>query len=84
MNKTTVRISFEAEKLRAIHQYMKDETELQAELDTLLQALYEKHVPAPVREHIESRDTRAVDTLNRSFCPAASAGQNSPALDSDE
>ena len=57
MKKATVQISFEAEKLRAINQYMKDETELQTELDTVLQALYEKHVPVPVREYIESRDT---------------------------
>ena len=47
MKKATIQISFEAEKLRAIHQYMKDETELQAKLDTFLKTLYEKHVPAP-------------------------------------
>jgi hypothetical protein len=82
MNKTTVRISFEAEKLRAIHQYMKDETELQAELDTLLQALYEKHVPAPVREYIESRDKNVTDAPKRSTHPAASTGQSSPTADS--
>ena len=84
MKKTTVQISFEAEKLRSIHQYMKDETELQAELDTLLQALYEKHVPAPVREYIESRDTSMMDSPKRSTCPAAPTGQSSPAADSEE
>ena len=83
MKKTTVQISFEAEKLRAIHQYMKDETELQAELDTLLQTLYEKHVPAPVREYIESRDTSVIDSPKRSTRPAAHAGQSSPAADSE-
>lgn len=84
MEKTTVQISFEAEKLSAIHQYMKDETELQTELDTLLQTLYEKHVPAPVRKYIESRDNGGVDAPERNTCPADTAGQNSPALDSDE
>ena len=74
MKKTTVQISFEAEKLRAIHQYMKDETELQAELDTLLQTLYEKHVPAPVREYIESRNTSVMDPTKRSTRPAAPIG----------
>ena len=84
MKKATVQISFEAEKLRAINQYMKDETELQTELDTVLQELYEKHVPAPVREYIESRDTSMMDSPKRSTRPLAPAGQSSPAADSEE
>ncbi|WP_041272735.1 DUF6103 family protein [Desulfitobacterium hafniense] len=84
MKKATVQISFEAEKLRAIHQYMKDESELQAELDTLLQTLYEKHVPAPVREYIEGRDNSVMDAPKRSTRPAAPAGHSSPVADSDE
>ena len=44
MKKTTVQINFEAEKLCAIQQYMKDETQLQAELGTLLQTLYENKI----------------------------------------
>lgn len=84
MKKATVQISFEAEKLRAIHQYMKDETELQAELDTLLQTLYEKHVPAPVREYIEGRDNSVMDAPKRSTRPADPAGHSSPVADSDE
>lgn len=83
MKKATVQIRLEAEKLRAIHQYMKDETELQAELDTFLKTLYEKHVPAPVREYIESRDTIVMDTPKRSTRPAASTGQGGSATDSD-
>ena len=83
MKKTIVQISFEAEKLRAIHQYMKDETELQAELDILLQTLYEKHVPAPVREYIEIRDIGGMDSPERSTRPVAPAGQSSPAADSE-
>ena len=84
MKKTTVQISFEAEKLHYIHQYMKDGTELQAELGTLLQTLYEKHVPAPVREYIENRDTSVTDALKHNTCPAASTVQSSPATDSEE
>ena len=83
MKRATVQISFEAEKLRAIHQYMKDETELHTELDTFLKALYEKHVPAPVREYIESRDTSVMGTFNRNTLPAASTGQSSPAAKSN-
>ncbi len=84
MKKATVQISFEAEKLRAIYQYMKEETDLQSELGTLLQTVYENHVPAPVREYIESRDTCAMDAPKRSIRPAASTGQSSPAADSEE
>lgn len=84
MKKTTVQITFEADKLRAINQYMKDETELQAELDTLMQALYEKHVPAPVREYIQSRDTSVTDAPKRSTRPADTIRQSSPAADSGE
>lgn len=57
MKKSTIQIQYDAEKLRAIHEYMKDEAELEGDLNTLLQTLYEKHVPAPVREYVESRDT---------------------------
>lgn len=84
MKKTNVQISFEAEKLRAIYQYMKDETELQAELDTLLQTLYEKHVPAPVWEYIESRDKSVTDAPMRSTRPTASSGQSNPDADSEK
>jgi hypothetical protein len=83
MNKATVQIGIEAERLQAIHQYMKDETELQTELDTFLKTLYEKHVPAPVREYIESRDTSVMGTSNRNTHAAASAGQSSPVAKSN-
>lgn len=40
-----------------MQQYMgKKEAELAAELDDVMLKLYEKHVPAPVREYIESRE----------------------------
>lgn len=84
MKRTTVQISFNAEKLRAIHQYMNDENELHAELDTLFQTLYEKHVPAPVREYIESRGTSVIDIPKRSTHPAAPAGPSDLAVDSEE
>ncbi|NLI13786.1 DUF6103 family protein [Pelotomaculum propionicicum] len=57
MKQATVQISFDAEKLGAIKQYMgKKDAELQTELGEVMQKLYEKHVPAPVREYIESRE----------------------------
>lgn len=54
MKKTTVQISFEAEKLRAIHCYLKGEEALGAGMEAVLQSLYEEHVPEEVRENIES------------------------------
>lgn len=83
MKKSSIQFQYDTEKLRAIHQYMKDETELQAELDTFLQTLYEEHVPDPVREYIESRDTSVMDAPKRSTRPAASTGQGGLVADSD-
>ena len=58
MKKSTISISFDAEKLGAIKQYMgKKEAELESELYDVMQKLYEKHVPAPVREYIETRNS---------------------------
>ena len=58
MKKETIAISLEAEKLRAIKKYMeKKEADLQAEMADQLQKLYEKYVPANVREYIDERET---------------------------
>ena len=55
MKKDTIVISLEAEKLRAIKKYMeKKEADLQAEMEDQLQKLYEKYVPANVREYIDA------------------------------
>jgi hypothetical protein len=57
MKKATITITFDADKLGAIRQYMgKKDSELQTELDDVMQKLYEKYVPSPVREYIEFRD----------------------------
>lgn len=56
MKNSTIQIQYDDEKLRAIRQYMNDEEELQDGLEALLQMLYEKYVPADVRECIESRE----------------------------
>lgn len=55
MKKSTIPIQYDAKKLHAIRQHIKNEAELQDGLDALIQTLYEKHVPAEVREKIESR-----------------------------
>jgi hypothetical protein len=53
MKTTLITIYYELEKLEALRQYRND-AELKAELEAVLQALYEKNVPAKVRERIES------------------------------
>lgn len=53
MKTTLIQIYYELEKLEALRQYRND-AELKADLEALLQALYEKNVPAKVRERIES------------------------------
>jgi len=57
MKKDTITISLEAEKLRAIKKYMeKKDASLQDEMADQLQKLYEKYVPANVREYIDERE----------------------------
>lgn len=57
MKNDTVSISMDAEKLRAIKRYMgKREADLEQELAGQLQRLYEKYVPANVREYIDDRE----------------------------
>ena len=74
MKKTTIQISYDAEKLGAIRQYMgKKDTELQTELEDFMQKLYEKHVPAPVREYIENRESDEPEAPRRPSRPPAPA-----------
>jgi len=53
MKTTLIQIHYEMEKLEALRQY-RNVAELNADLEAVLQALYQKNVPAEVRERIES------------------------------
>lgn len=53
MKTTLIQIYYELEKLEALRQY-RNNAELIEDMEALLQALYEKNVPAEVRERIES------------------------------
>lgn len=55
MKLSTIHIQYDAEKLCVLQKYLKDEAVLPAELESQLQALYEQHVPAEVRESIDRR-----------------------------
>lgn len=56
MKISTVQIPYDSEKLRVLRKYMMGEERLQACLEASLQALYEKHVPAEVRETIARQE----------------------------
>lgn len=61
MKKDTITISLDAEKLRAIKKYMeKKDAKLQDEMAEQLQRLYEKYVPANVREYIDEREDEEI------------------------
>ena len=71
MKIATLQISFDSEKLGALKQYMaKKEASLEGELDDVMLKLYDKHVPAPVREYIESREPEDQEKLKKTSRPA--------------
>ncbi len=55
MKRSNIQILYDAEKLNAIHQYVKGE-ELQAGMEALFLELYEKYVPVKAREIINSKE----------------------------
>lgn len=57
MEKTTLTVSIENEKLDALTYFLqsKEHTSPQKILDKMLQEMYEKYVPADTREYIDSR-----------------------------
>ncbi len=55
MKVSTIQIQYDTEKLCVLRKYMKDEAELEAGLESFLQTLYEKYVPAEVRETIDRK-----------------------------
>lgn len=56
MKKDSMKISINAEKLRAVKTYMeKKEVDLEDELVDQLEKLYDKYVPANVREYIDDK-----------------------------
>lgn len=66
MKKTTVKLSFDDEKLAAIRMYMaKKDADLDDELLSQLEKLYEKFVPANVRDFIADRATVQESDSNR-------------------
>lgn len=73
MKQVNVTVSFDEEKLTALKRYMgKRDLEPEAELSDALVKLYEKYVPAPVREYIDENDvTTGTARSRRGTKPAA-------------
>ncbi len=60
MKQVNLTITFDEEKLSALKRYMaKKELDLDREMTDALVKLYEKYVPAPVREYIDESDVPA-------------------------
>ena len=81
MKKEAITIQMDAEKLRAVKRYMeKKDADLEQELGDSLQKLYEKYVPASVREYIDEgcEDTPAATTSlkNKASTAADSSSVN--------
>ncbi len=54
MEKTEITLSFDSERMRALTIYLKMEnTTVQEKMDEAMRQLYEKMVPAPVREYLD-------------------------------
>lgn len=73
MKKVTITLAFEDEKLDALEFSLKKENaSVQMRMDDALVKLYEKSVPEPVREYLDSRTAPAVkDKPKRPARPAA-------------
>lgn len=81
MKKDIVRISIDAEKLRAVKKYMeKKEVDLEAELADQLQKLYEKHVPINVREYIDEKQEEKIKAKNPKKSAKTKAEDNNPSI----
>jgi hypothetical protein len=63
MKTVPLTVPFDAEKLSALRQYAaRREVDVGQELADAVAKLYEKHVPAPVREYIENRPAAETPT----------------------
>ncbi len=60
MKKTTIKFEYSEEKLLALTSYMeKKDTDLDTELEDVIEKLYEKFVPSQVREFIDAKEEQS-------------------------
>ena len=78
MKKENVTISFESEQLAALEFSLKKKnSSVQAQLEDALNALYEKTVPEPLREYLDSKAAPTAVKPKRPVKPAAPKPQSS-------
>lgn len=71
MKQINISVSFDDEKLRALNKYLKKkDLTTEEELAAALLHLYEKHVPAAVREYIDEDDVVVSAKPKRTAKPA--------------
>ena len=79
MKKVNISIAFEDEKLDAEEFSLKKEnSSVQDRMDDALKNLYEKTVPEPVREYLESKAAPAAPKPKRTVKPTAPKPQPAP------
>ena len=79
MKQVNLTITFDEEKLSALKRYMgKKELDLDREMTDALVKLYEKYVPAPVREYIDESDVSAAAPNKPRRGPRAAAPKPAP------
>ena len=79
MKQINISVSFDDEKLRALNKYLKKkELTVEAELAAALLHLYEKHVPAAVREYIDEDDVVIPAKPKRTAKPAVPKKAEAP------
>ena len=85
MEKETLTLSIESERLEALTFYLQKEktSSLQKELGKMIEELYEEVVPADVREYIDSHAKKAVPPKPR-VRPPAKAGRGADANRADK
>lgn len=91
MKKTTITISYDEEQLSALKLYLEQkDTNIESELSKALDALYQKTVPAGVRDFIGMRSGKEVQTAaprpkRPKPSPSSAVGADmKPEVDTDE
>lgn len=78
MKKATITIAFDSEKLDALEFSLhKEHSSAQAYLESALNAAYEKTVPEPLREYLDSKAVPAAAKPKRTVKSAAPKPQSS-------
>lgn len=78
MKKATVTVTFDDEKLGALEfSLRKEHSSVQEHLEDALNALYEKTVPEPLREYLDSKAAPTAVKPKRPVKPAAPKPQSS-------